>query len=75
MLLVEEFSETGLFRHLPNHVFRVGNFGNIKDLRVIFFLKKVQNLGYISKMQQKAAKKSFVSQTIPSELLSLNCLY
>ena len=39
MLLVEWSSETGLFRHLSNHVFRVRNFGNTKSMRVIFLFK------------------------------------
>ena len=39
VLLVERSSETGLFRHLSNHVFRVRNFGNTKAVRVIFFFK------------------------------------
>ena len=41
MFLVEEFSETGLFRHLSNHVFEVRNFGNKKAVRVIFSLRMV----------------------------------
>ena len=36
MLLLEGSSETGLFRHLSNHVFRVRNFGNTKAVRVVF---------------------------------------
>ena len=39
MLLVERSSETGVFRHLSDHVFGVRNFGNTKSLRVIFFSK------------------------------------
>ena len=39
MLLVEWSSETGPFRHLSNHVFRVRNFGNTKSMRVIFLFK------------------------------------
>ena len=39
MLLVEGSSETGLFRHLSNHVFGVNNFQNTKAMRVIFFSK------------------------------------
>ena len=39
MFLVEESSQTGLSRHLTNHVFGPHNFGNTKALRVIFFSK------------------------------------
>ena len=74
MLLVEVTSETGLFRHLSNHVFRVGNFGNTKDLRVIFFSKSWKfNLHF--KNGAKTRKEFFVSQTVASELVFLNCLY
>ena len=37
MLLVEGSSETGLFRHLSNHIFGVRNFRNTKAIRAIFF--------------------------------------
>ena len=40
MLFVEGSSETGLFMHLSNHVFRVRSFGNTKAMRVIFFVSK-----------------------------------
>ena len=72
MLVLEESPETGLFRHLSNHVFGFRNFGNPKAMRVIFFFQNVQNFIYISKMQQKILKKVFVSQIIASELASLN---
>ena len=39
MLLFEESSETGLFRHLSDHVFGFRNFGNTKSMRVIFLFK------------------------------------
>ena len=39
MLLVEGTFEIGVFRHLSNHVLGVGNFGNTKAVRVIFFFK------------------------------------
>ena len=39
LLLLKESSESGLFRHLPNHVCGVRNFGNTKAMRVIFFSK------------------------------------
>ena len=39
MWLVEESYETGLFRDLSNHVFRVRNFGNKKAVKVIFWFE------------------------------------
>ena len=39
MLLVQGSSETACFRHLSSHDFGVGNFGNRKVMRVIFFSK------------------------------------
>ena len=75
MLLVEGSSKTELFRNLSKHVFGVRNFGHTKPLTLIFFFQNVQNLRYISKMQQKIEKKFFVSQIIASELVSLNCHY
>ena len=75
MLLVEESSQTGLFRHLSNHVFGVRNFGNKKAIRVIFFFHDNENFSMISKMQQKIKKKVFLFEIIASELVSLNSLY
>ena len=37
MFLFKVSSETGLFRHLPNHVFGVRDFGNTKSMRGSFF--------------------------------------
>ena len=39
-LVLRGSSEMGLFRHLPNHVFRVRNIGNTKAVRIIFFFSK-----------------------------------
>ena len=39
ILLVEESSETGRFRHLSDNVFGVCNFQNTKTMQVIFFPK------------------------------------
>ena len=39
MYLVEESSESGLFRHLSNHAFWSCKFKNISAMRVIFFWK------------------------------------
>ena len=74
MLLLEGFSETGLFRHLSNHVFRVRNFGNTKAVRVNFF-PKCSKLNLDFKNEAKNLEKSFLSQIIAFELESLNCLY
>ena len=40
MLFVDVSPETGLFRVLPNHVFRVPNVGNKKAVMVIFVSKR-----------------------------------
>ena len=37
MLLLKRSSETGLFRHLSNHLFGVRNFRNTNPMKVIFF--------------------------------------
>ena len=74
MMLIEGSSETGLFRHLSNHVFGVRNFENTKSMRVTF-LSKCLNLNSISKLLKKIDKKFFVSEIIACELLPLNCLY
>ena len=52
-----------------------GNLGNTSAMKVIFFFENVQNLIYISKMQRKIEKMSFVSEIIVSELVALNFLY
>ena len=43
MLLVEGSSETGLFRYMSNHDFRVHNLGNTKAVRVAFCFKLFKN--------------------------------
>ena len=75
MLLFEGSSETGLFRRLSNHIFAVGNIGNAKAMKVIFFLKTLKILTKFQKFSKKIAKNFLVSQIIASELVSLNCLY
>ena len=72
MLLVDGSSETGLFRHLSNHVFGVRNFGNTKSMTVIFS-QKVQDLIYIWKMDEEIEETFFVSEISASELVALNC--
>ena len=53
MLLVKGSSKTALFRHWPDFVFGVRNFGNTKVMRVIFFSKYLKfNLDF-----KKGAKK------------------
>ena len=53
MLLVKGSSKTAPFRHLPDFVFGVRNFGNTKVMRVIFFSKYLKfNLDF-----KKWAKK------------------
>ena len=61
ILLFKGSTETGLFRHLANHVFGVDNFQNAKAMRVIFF-KKCLKFKLISKMEQKISRKCFVSE-------------
>ena len=49
--------------------FEVRNFGNKSAMRLIFFSENVQNLMYISKMQQKIQQKLFAFKIIASELV------
>ena len=53
MLLVEESSETGLFRYLSNHVFRSPYLGESISYEGHLFFQNLQNLIYISKTQKK----------------------
>ena len=54
ILLVQDSSETGLFRHLSDYVFGVRNFENAKSIRVLFCFKMLKfNLDF-----QMAAKHS-----------------
>ena len=39
------------------------------------FVENIQNLMWISEMQRKIQKKSFVSEILISELVVLNCFY
>ena len=67
MLVGGRFSETGLFRHLSKHNFRVRNFGNTKALRVIFFSKSSKfNLD----IKNSVKKKSFCLKLWSSSFLS-----
>ena len=58
MLLVEGFSQTRPFRHLSNHIFRVGNFANTKAMRVIFF-SKYSKFQLDFKKEGKILRKTF----------------
>ena len=75
MFVVEATSETGLYRHLVNHLFRRRSFGNYIGYEGHLFFENVQNLMWISKMQRKIQKKSFISEIIISGFVALNCLY
>ena len=57
MLLVDGSSETGLFRHLSDHVFGGLNFGNTKSMRVIFFPKYLK---FILDFKNEAKKREKV---------------
>ena len=73
MLLVKGFSQTGLFRHLSDYVFRVGNFKITKPMRASVLSKGSKfHLDF-----ENAAKnrEKFVSEIIAFEMISLNCLF
>ena len=59
MLLVKGFSQTGLFRHLSDYVFRVCNFGNTISVRVIFFFK-IFKISFEFQKCSKKLRKSFL---------------
>ena len=59
ILLVEGSSEAGLFRHLSDHVFGGGNFGNTKSMRVIIRLKIVKIYSRFKKCSKKLRKSFF----------------
>ena len=75
MLSLEGYSETRLFRHFSNDVFRGTEFRKHISYEGYPFLKYLQNLIHILKMQKKIQKKFFVFEIIASELVALNCLY
>ena len=56
MLLVDGSSETGLFRHLSNHVFRIPLVQKSIGYQGHLFSQNVQNWIEISKMRQKIGK-------------------
>ena len=53
ILLVEGYSEKGLFRNLPNPFFAVRKFKNTSALRVTFFLKIFQIESKFRKCKKK----------------------
>ena len=58
MLLVERFSETGLFRHASSHVFGVREFAKTKSMEVSFF-SKVSNINLHFNHAEKNSEKAF----------------
>ena len=56
MLLVEGFSEMGIFRHLSDYVFRVLNFEIPKSMRVIFFFKNFKICSTFQKSRKNFGK-------------------
>ena len=59
MLLVEESSETGLFRHLPNHDFWSHKFKNTSAMRIIFFLTLFKIESHLAKCKKESEKVLF----------------
>ena len=57
MLVVERSSETGLFGHLSNLVFRSQYFRKHISYKGHLFFKNVQDFIYISKTQKKLMKR------------------
>ena len=75
ILLVNGSSEAGLFRHLPNDISGVHNFGNTKSMWAVFIFKKCKIRARFQKFRKRNKKKLFVFQIKSSELVLLNCLY
>ena len=57
--LVQESSETELFKHLSDHILGDRNLGNTKSMRVIFFFKIFKIYFRFQKLRKKL-RKSFV---------------
>ena len=57
MCTVEGCSETRLFRHLSNHVFRSLKFRKHISYKAYLLFQRVQRLMQISEMQEKRRKK------------------
>ena len=60
MFSVEECSETGLFRHLYNHVFPSPQFPKYISYQGHLLLENVEKLMGILEMKEKNQKKMFV---------------
>ena len=60
-IIVEGSSETGLFRHLSNHVFRSPYVQKDISYGDHLFFENVKNLILILETQQEIKKRSFVS--------------
>ena len=75
MILVEGSSETGLFRHLSNHLFQESIISEIHRRSGSSFFWKCSKFNKSSEKQRKNEKKFFVSEILVSELVALNCLY
>ena len=59
MLLIESFSETGLFRHLSNHVFRSPQVQKYISYEGYLLFENVQNWISISKLRIRKLEKIF----------------
>ena len=77
MLLVEGYSEAGLFGQLSNHVFASPYFRKYISYECHLFLEKHRDLKFNRdfKYAKKNQRKKFVSEKIVSELVALSCLY
>ena len=75
MVLVEDSSEKGLFRHLSNHLFRSRQFRKYIGYDGHFFFINVHNFRYISEIPTKIETKILVFEIIVSELVALKCPY
>ena len=68
MLLVEGPLKLDFLDIYLTTLLGVRNFGNTSAVRIIFFFENIQNLIYISKMQEEIEKMFFVSGIIGSGL-------
>ena len=75
LLLLEGSYETGLLSDLINNVFLSPKFGKYISSESQLFFQNVQNLSFISKMQQQIEEMFCLTQIISFELAVLNCLY
>ena len=73
MLLVKDYSETGLFRHLSNHVFRSLQVQKYISYEGHLFFLKIFKIESKFRKSKKKLKKIFVSDIIPFENVRINC--